>query len=332
MNVDLRLNTRTTVFITLPSACSKRSAGPVKILGQQAPGINGRNLLVMSIADSISLSERENHDHPPIETLRETDTPPGASISTNLVSSEPQNESVISQTPKKVCFQFQKRGFCRYGVSCKFQHDSTAVKQDKKSAVIGSKPQTKKPTKSCFTFAKSGKCSFGDNCKFSHEVVSEEIREDDNLEKATENCGQASIEEADAEVRSSTKESKKPKVCRFFKRGSCKKGSSCNFRHPEKKAEDDKEEGEEVPVALGDGQDVGPARKPTPRPKVQIQTYLRTSELKDDDLKRLRQIEIQQLKKRFRDVLEMENEGHPTIYRVVLQPTDPDWVSQIGQN
>ncbi|PIK36763.1 hypothetical protein BSL78_26407 [Apostichopus japonicus] len=133
------------------------------------------------------------------------------------------------------------------------------------------------------------------------------------------------FEKPGEESRDPPKGIKKPRICRFFKQGSCKKGAACSFRHPERKHDDQK--GEEVPLATqGGNQDEDGAEKPTPqKPRMQIQTFLRLSELTDEDLPRLRQTEIQQLKKRFPDALEMENEGDPSIYRVVVHPTDPDW-------
>ena len=75
----------------------------------------------------------------------------------------------------------------------------------------------------------------------------------------------------------------------------------------------------------------GEARRPTPRkqrPSPKMQPTLRVlEELSEDDLARLRQTEIDQLKKRFPKERLSVIEGDPERYLVVFSPTDPDWVS-----
>lgn len=304
-----------------------------KILPQQGSGIYTSQLLVMSVVDLVSLSNTDNHAASSVNEVQETDTPPGLSTSSNPLSLDTQNVSVNSKKSPKTCFQFKKKGVCHFGNNCRFQHDSTTLTKVTNSAEVGNQNRTdKKSEKTCFLFSKSGNCRFGEKCKFLHLVGPKDTNNDESLEVVTESVDQPSVEKPGEEAKDPPKGKKKPRICRFFKQGSCKKGAACNFRHPERKHDDQKEE--EGPLATqGGNQDEDGAEKPTPqKPRMQIQTFLRLSELTDEDLPRLRQTEIQQLKKRFPDALEMENEGDPSIYRVVVHPTDPDWVSEMCGN
>ncbi|PIK62183.1 hypothetical protein BSL78_00906 [Apostichopus japonicus] len=230
------------------AAClQKELEETAKILPQQGSGIYTSQLLVMSVVDSVSLSNTDNHAASSVNEVQETDTPPGLSTSSDPLSLDTKNVSVNSKKSPKTCFQFKKKGVCHFGNNCRFQHDSTTLTKVANSAEVGNQNRTDKNRKNCFLFSKSGNCRFGEKCKFLHLVGPKDTNNDESLEVVTESVDQPSVDKPGEESRDPPKGIKKPRICRFFKQGSCKKGAACSFRHPERKHDDQKEE--EVPLA-----------------------------------------------------------------------------------
>lgn len=312
----------------------KSSSSPIKVCGlfselpqqpskifRQANSKTKASSLVMSVVAPEISSVASNHgDVSSVSTVHETETPPGNSAgNSSVVETDQSTSKVVKPEARKVCYQFRRGGNCRFGIDCKYEHDESSVRNFIKSSQLEGQR-----SKVCYSFAKSGKCRFEGNCRFSHKVaeksdleepqeqppVSEESNEPEDLNK-----------ESHQQDKGSRKETKRQqKVCKFFQQGSCRKGKSCRFLH-RKDEQGELAEGEPHPQ---EDEEAG-ARKPVQRSVIQIQTYLRLSELTDDDLQKLRNQEVQQLKKRFPDLLEMENEGQPSIYRILVHPTDPDW-------
>eukprot|EP00663_Eupelagonemidae_sp_cell21sb_P003963 gene3963-579_t len=61
---------------------------------------------------------------------------------------------------KRMCWEFERKGKCRYGGNCKFSNE----KDEAKPA----------PKEICKNFARQGKCKFGEHCKYAHEKDSSE--------------------------------------------------------------------------------------------------------------------------------------------------------------
>ena len=206
----------------------------------------------------------------------------------------------------KTC-RFFRTGKCMQGDSCKFRHLSNASTSEDNSFLNGQNPhgnsperkQTSprkqelgsRPTKAC-RFFKIGKCTNGDNCKFRHTSNSQTSAGSNLLN------GRNSHVNIPDDKSTAKQNSHATKTCRYFKAGKCTQGDSCQFRHLSNTA---------------DGQN-NQVNSP----------ILSLDEMSVDDLEKLRETEIQQLKKRYRNVEETQEET--TCYKFVFQPTDPDWV------
>ena len=119
-------------------------------------------------------------------------------------------------------------------------------------------------------------------------------------------------------------------------------GQRCRFRHPADLLKDPLDgsgptsEGPELNPAFISTHTSGrdeEAKRPNPAQRqpvvVRNPPTLKVLEgLSEDDLVKLRQTEIDQLKKRFPKGKVSVIEGDPERYLVEFSPTDPDWVSQ----
>ena len=119
------------------------------------------------------------------------------------------------------------------------------------------------------------------------------------------------------------KKERQRKICRYFKVGHCSMGDQCKFLHPEGH--------QEVNTSV----QTKPVRSEKIRAAVARPNIIKNesmsmkiADMGEDDLKKYRETEIRQLMRRFtKDHLTvMEKEGEETVYRVIINPTDPDWV------
>eukprot|EP00397_Hematodinium_sp_SG-2012_P054469 GEMP01065703.1.p1 GENE.GEMP01065703.1~~GEMP01065703.1.p1 ORF type:complete len:119 (+),score=30.08 GEMP01065703.1:35-358(+) len=81
---------------------------------------------------------------------------------------------------KGACYDFQRKGECRFGDNCKFTHDGadggygggkghSKGYSDRESPYGGGKGYGGKSSGGvCYDFRDNGHCRFGDDCKFSH--------------------------------------------------------------------------------------------------------------------------------------------------------------------
>ena len=137
-------------------------------------------------------------------------------------------------------------------------------------------------------------------------------------------------------------------VCKYFmsKQG-CIHGRNCRFRHVYsrsvkksfKNQHDARTKSDKVAVkdlisdqsVKGMNCDTGQIKVDTGQEVLVLQLTSDRSDCKDDTIrnKQLRETELKQLERRFagQEKSILVHKGPPTIYRVNLSPTDPDWVS-----
>ena len=257
-----------------------------------------------------------------IEMRIEISNSPSARSRTTSSNARQQVDPKLTSNPQKqgshaikTC-RFFRSGKCTQGDSCKFRHLSNASTSEDDSFLNGQNPhgnsperrQTSprkqepgsQPTKAC-RFFKIGTCTNGENCKFRHTSNSQT-----SAGSGVPNGRNSQVNIPDA--KSTTKQ--KTKTCRYFKAGKCTQGDSCQFRHLSNTATS-----EDGQAPRGQNNQVNSPER---------SSVLSLDEMSVDDLEKLRETEIQQLKKRYRNVEETQEEN--TCYKFVFQPTDPDWV------
>ncbi|XP_055518592.1 uncharacterized protein si:dkey-24l11.2 [Leucoraja erinacea] len=114
--------------------------------------------------------------------------------------------------------------------------------------------------------------------------------------------------------------------CRYFLNGYCVMEERCRFWHPERlPTVRDPLDHEPARISL---RPPGPLiRSAVPRPAV-VKDEVKLTELTQEVARQLRDTEISQLLKRFPKgqlIVQKSEDGKKTYYRIVVEPTDPDW-------
>ncbi|GLJ31081.1 hypothetical protein SUGI_0622090 [Cryptomeria japonica] len=127
-----------------------------------------------------------------------------------------QAEGKVSGYPERPgqpdCGHYMRTGFCGYGINCRFNHPTTAIKQvDRKK---GEHPERVGQSE-CQYFLRTGTCKFGANCKYLHPHDKAGIRH-------------TQLNMLGFPMRMGERE------CTYYMHtGSCKYGASCKFDHPQ---------------------------------------------------------------------------------------------------
>ncbi|XP_072881071.1 uncharacterized protein [Hemitrygon akajei] len=231
-------------------------------------------------------------------------------------------------------------------------HPGDVIEKTRNSGTSQSKPRgmnTYPPV--CRFYSRGRYCQFGRRCRFLHEHQEQRIAPsvpESQSSGAAENIPQCQsgaecpagsglvrfAEDAAAQGRTRfgtpkmtgpRERAKRP--CRYFLSGYCAMEERCRFWHPERlPALRDPVDPEPTRISLRPGP--GPLiRPPLPRPAV-VKDEVKLSELTQEVARQLRETEINQLLKRFpKDqlIIQESEDGKQTFYRIVVEPTDPDW-------
>jgi len=224
------------------------------------------------------------------------------------------------------------------------QESEVCVSPENTSSVSDSRPDgavKEKKQRPCHFFLKKGYCHFGKRCRFQHipsrligkksEDASDEVNDKDKFlsnEKEEENqdvkedLATKPVEDETGSKKKTEKavgKSKKP--CHFYAKGYCKFGNRCKFFHQQNKAN------KIDPTIPNENIKENDFIEVVKRKTQNTQIY-KIEDLNLEQQVELRQIEINQLKKRFpKDkVTVVEETEEACKIRFTFTPTDPDWV------
>ncbi|XP_072138419.1 uncharacterized protein [Mobula birostris] len=251
------------------------------------------------------------------------------------------------------CFENLKtmeEGHCP--ASDSVSHPGDVIEKTRNSGTSQSKPRnmnTYPPV--CRFYSRGRYCQFGRRCRFLHEHQEQRIAPsvpESQSSGAAENIPQCQSEAecpagsgpvrfgedaaAQGRTRFGTPKMTGPRErvkrpCRYFLSGYCVMEERCRFWHPERlPVLRDPVDPEPTRINLRPGP--GPLiRPPLPRPAV-VKDEVKLTELTQEVARQLRETEINQLLKRFpKDqlIIQESEDGKQTFYRIVVEPTDPDW-------
>lgn len=175
----------------------------------------------------------------------------------------------------------------------------------------------------CRFFSQGRRCNFGEKCRFLH------IRDNAKPQVCIKNPKPSHLTSttSDANVdqepnpRNSSKVAPAPvrRPCRYFVSGHCTMEDKCRFWHPPKLPSVDDQP--------GGGNNSRPVQRMPAVSRPSILQEVKLAELTEDAAKKLRDTEIEQLKKRFpREQLIIQEQNGLAYYRASIEATDPDWV------
>ncbi|XP_067871479.1 uncharacterized protein si:dkey-24l11.2 [Heterodontus francisci] len=202
----------------------------------------------------------------------------------------------------------------------------------------------------CRFYSRGKYCQFGRRCRFLHghlepricpsvpenhsEGTAENISQCQSSGESPADSGAIGLAEdpgAQGPVRFGVPKALGPRdrakrPCRYYLSGYCVMEDRCRFWHPEKQPPlRDFMDSEPARVNL---RPAGPLiRPPVPRPAV-VKDEVKLTELTQEVARQLRETEISQLMKRFPKeqlIVQESEDGKQTYYRIVVEPTDPDW-------
>lgn len=179
----------------------------------------------------------------------------------------------------------------------------------------------------CRFFSQGRHCNYGKRCRFLH------IRDDANA-KSIKNPKPPHVTSTTSEVDEGNVEQKPNpadssgvapaavhRPCRYFLSGHCTMEDRCRFWHPSQLPSLDDHD--------GGGNNTRPIQRRAVVPRPSNLREVKLCELTEDVAKKLRDTEIEQLKKRFlREQLIIQEQNGLAYYRVPVEATDPDWVKQ----
>uniref|UniRef100_H3DPK5 Nucleoporin NUP42 n=1 Tax=Tetraodon nigroviridis TaxID=99883 RepID=H3DPK5_TETNG len=177
------------------------------------------------------------------------------------------------------------------------------------------------PKQLCRFFSQGRHCNFGKKCRFLHirddvkaqEMETEKSAKPSHTPTTTSDGDGGNVERKTNPISSSRfGPAAVGRPCRYFLSGHCAMEDRCRFWHP--------------PQLLSVDDKARPAQRTAsvPRPGVLHEVKLR--ELTEDVARKLRDTEIEQLKKRIpREQLIIQEQDGLAYYRATIEPTDPDW-------
>ena len=125
-----------------------------------------------------------------------------------------------------LCYAWQQHR-CVKGGECKFLHEGVGA------CAKVAEPNKGLSRRKCMSFKSKGKCSKGDKCSFLHISKRNEKTNHKNGTDLNENVINMDKKcTNESEVPEAAKEPGSVMICRFYtKKGNCKKGSQCKFKH-----------------------------------------------------------------------------------------------------
>ncbi|XP_056908780.1 uncharacterized protein si:dkey-24l11.2 isoform X1 [Takifugu flavidus] len=174
----------------------------------------------------------------------------------------------------------------------------------------------------CRFFSQGRHCNFGDRCRFLHIRDDTKAQERKSIKNPKPSHLTSASSEANAEQEPGPRNSSRVvpaavnRPCRYFLSGHCSMEDRCRFWHPPQLPSVDDQPRR--------GNNSRPVQRMVPRPSNPHEVKL--SELTEDVAKKLRDTEIEQLKKRFpREQLIIQEQNGFAYYRASVEATDPDW-------
>uniref|UniRef100_A0A0B7AGD6 Nucleoporin NUP42 n=1 Tax=Arion vulgaris TaxID=1028688 RepID=A0A0B7AGD6_9EUPU len=250
---------------------------------------------------------------------------------------------------KTICYFFKTYGNCRNGKECRFfhilsenEHSYKNIQSKKQHGQFSDIPPRFQKTEDQEEFHTSRKSVLHEDMRSRH-AETHYYKQSSRGHMVNDSRGSSYTER---------------RVCNYFIRGHCSKGDYCKFVHPsncisEKKTTASKPSKPEYknekvedgnPKAEGDDKPHGPneracsanGNRPTNNSVSQpliMKRMLTYSELENIDIKKVRDSELNVIKKRFPqdkiNVLEDTDSNFSAI--IVFSPTDPDWMFDIHE-
>lgn len=171
----------------------------------------------------------------------------------------------------------------------------------------------------CRFFSQGRRCNFGEKCRFLHRRDNVCIK-NPNPSLLTSTTSDANVDqEPNPRISSQVAPAAVRRPCRYFLSGHCTMEDKCRFWHPPKLPSEDDQP--------GGGNNSRPVRRMPAVSRPGIPHEVKLAELTEDAAKKLRDTEIEQLKKRFpREQLIIQEQNGLAYYRATIEATDPDWV------
>lgn len=179
------------------------------------------------------------------------------------------------------------------------------------------------PQQLCRFFSQGRHCNFGKKCRFLHirdDAKAQEIETIKNPSHSTLDGHGGSVEQKTHPTNSSRfAPAAVNRPCRYFLSGHCAMEDRCRFWHPPQLLSvDDQPAG---------GISTRPAQRMAAAPRPGVLSEVKLCDLTEDVAKKLRDTEIEQLKKRIpREQLIIQEQNGLAYYRATVEATDPDWV------
>ncbi|XP_069758853.1 uncharacterized protein [Narcine bancroftii] len=227
-------------------------------------------------------------------------------------------------------------------------HASDVAEKTRTSSTSQSKPRSMNPYPPVCRFYSRGKyCQFGRRCRFLHEHLeppsvpetqsggpAESISQCQSgaecpadggtVRFAEDHCAQGRTRFGVPKTQCPWDRARRP--CRYYLSGYCVMEDRCRFWHPERMPPL-RDPVEPEPTRLSLRPPGSLIRPPVPRPAM-VKDEVKLTELTQEVARQLRETEISQLLKRFpKDqlIIQESEDGKQTFYRIVVEPTDPDW-------
>lgn len=175
----------------------------------------------------------------------------------------------------------------------------------------------------CRFFSQGRHCNFGTKCKFLHvrdDAITQEMETIKNAKTSTASDGDGGNVEHKTNPTSSRRFAPAAnRPCRYFLSGHCAMEDRCRFWHPSELLS--------TADPAGRSHHAPPAQRMAAVPRPGVAHEVKLSELTEDVARRLRETEIEQLKKRIpKEQLIIQEQDGLAYYRATVEATDPDWV------
>ncbi|KMZ60839.1 Zinc finger CCCH domain-containing protein ZFN-like [Zostera marina] len=134
----------------------------------------------------------------------------------NMKAQETMEAGLYPERPgEQDCNYYIRSGFCKFGMTCKFNHPV-----NRKLAVLAARMKGGYPERigqpECQYYLKTGTCKFGATCKFHHPKDKAGI------------AGRAQLNNMGYPIRPN-----EPECTYYLRTGECKFGNTCKFHHPQ---------------------------------------------------------------------------------------------------
>ena len=76
--------------------------------------------------------------------------------------------AVIEERTDRICSHFARTGWCKFGSTCRFSHDTSDAKRVSQALRESDDKRSARTDRVCSFFSRTGHCRFGDRCRFVH--------------------------------------------------------------------------------------------------------------------------------------------------------------------